>query len=170
MGRRHHRPDPPRVDADRGRPSATQLVAPRKGCPPWVGVAVALVVVYGILVGLTVALALSIAQFATILPDYQAKFDELVARGRELLDARGRRGRRSSGGAEHRRQPGFQRGFMVILDGTLSVFSGLAFVVTLLLFMAVDAVGYKRRFEILREERPISPRRSPRSPPAPGII
>ena len=45
--------------------------------------------VYGILVGLTVALALSIAQFATILPDYQAKFDELVARGREVLEARG---------------------------------------------------------------------------------
>ena len=60
----------------------------RKGFPPWVGVA-ALVVVYGILVGLTVALAVSIAQFATILPDYQAKFDELVARGREMLEARG---------------------------------------------------------------------------------
>ena len=33
----------------------------RKGCPSWVGVAAALVVVYGILVGLTVALALSVA-------------------------------------------------------------------------------------------------------------
>ena len=51
--------------------------------------AAALVVVYGILVGLTVALALSIAQFATILLYYQAKFDELVARGREVLEARG---------------------------------------------------------------------------------
>ncbi len=125
----------------------------RKGCPPWVGVAAALVVVYGILVGLTVALALSIAQFATILPDYQAKFDGLVARGRELLEARGV-------GADEVQEAlniDANRVFSMvsaILDSTLSVFSGLAFVITLLLFMAVDAVGYGRRFEILRRMRP----------------
>ena len=109
--------------------------------------------VYGILVGLTVALALSIAQFATILPDYQAKFDELVARGREMLEARGV-------GADEVQEAlniDANRVFSVvsaILDSTLSVFSGLAFVVTLLLFMAVDAVGYNRRFEILQRMRP----------------
>ncbi len=125
----------------------------RKGCPSWVGVAAALVVVYGILVGLTVALALSVAQFATILPDYRAKLDELLARGRELLEARGV-------GADEVQQAlniDANRVFSLvtaILDSTLSVFSGLAFVITLLLFMAVDAIGYNRRFEILQRMRP----------------
>ena len=81
----------------------------RKGYPSWVGVAAALVVVYGILVGVAVALALSIAQFATILPEYRAKFDELVARARELLEGAASE-RRSPTGTEHRRQPGLRRG------------------------------------------------------------
>jgi len=125
----------------------------RKGFPTWVAVAAVLAVVYGILLGLVVALALSIAQFATTLPTYQDKFDDLLAQARQLLEARG------IGQDEVQKALNIDadRVFNIvtaILDSTLGVFSGLVFVITLLLFMTVDAVSYDRRLSILQRMRP----------------
>lgn len=125
----------------------------RKGWPAWLCVVATLAVVYGILIGLVVALVVSIARFATILPAYQDKFNDLVAQGRQLLEARG------IGNDEVERALNIdaERVFSVvtaILDSTLGVFSGLVLVITLLLFMAADAVTYDRRLAILQRMRP----------------
>jgi predicted PurR-regulated permease PerM len=60
-----------------------------KGWPPCLCVVAALTVVYGILLGLMTALVISIARFATFLPAYKDKFDDLVTQGRQLLEDRG---------------------------------------------------------------------------------
>ena len=96
---------------------------------------------------------LSIARFATILPAYQEKFDDLVQQARQLLEARGV----GSGEVEKALNIDANRVFSIvtaILDSTLGVFSGVLFIVALLLFMATDAITYERRLEILQRMRP----------------
>jgi predicted PurR-regulated permease PerM len=125
----------------------------RKGVPAWVCVVATLSVVFGILLGLVAALVLSIARFATILPAYQEKFDDLVQQARQLLEARGV----GSGEVEKALNIDANRVFSIvtaILDSTLGVFSGVLFIVALLLFMATDAITYERRLEILQRMRP----------------
>lgn len=125
----------------------------RKGFPAWLAVIIGIIAVYSILLGLLAALVVSIARFATILPAYQDKFDELVAQARELLEARGI----GSDEVQAALNIDANRVFGVvsaILNSTLGVFSGVVFVITLLLFMAMDAMSYDRRFTILRRMRP----------------
>jgi AI-2 transport protein TqsA len=125
----------------------------RKGVPAWLCVVATLSVVFGILLGLVAALVLSIARFATILPAYQEKFDDLVQQARQLLEARGV----GSGEVEKALNIDANRVFSIvtaILDRTLGVFSGVLFIVALLLFMATDAITYERRLEILQRMRP----------------
>ena len=50
----------------------------RRGLPMWLATTITLIAVLGLIVGLAAALALSIAQLATILPDYEDGFAELV--------------------------------------------------------------------------------------------
>jgi AI-2 transport protein TqsA len=125
----------------------------RKGVPAWLCVVATLSVVFGILLGLVAALVLSIARFATILPAYQEKFDDLVQQARQLLEARGV----GAGEVEKALNIDANRVFSIvtaILDSTLGVFSGVLFIVALLLFMATDAITYERRLEILQRMRP----------------
>jgi AI-2 transport protein TqsA len=125
----------------------------RKGLPAWLAVVADLVVIYGILLALLAALVVSIARFATILPAYRDKFNDLVQQARQLLEARG------IGSDEVRKALNVDanRVFGIvtaILNSTLGVFSGVVFVITLLLFMAMDAMSYNQRFAILQGMRP----------------
>ena len=77
----------------------------------------------------------------------------LVQQARQLLEARGV----GSGEVEKALNIDANRVFSIvtaILDSTLGVFSGVLFIVALLLFMATDAITYERRLEILQRMRP----------------
>ena len=61
----------------------------RRGLPMWLAKTVTLIAVLGLIVGLAAAVALSIAQLATILPTYEDDFTELVANLRTWLASLG---------------------------------------------------------------------------------
>lgn len=129
----------------------------REGVPAWLCVAATLSVVFGILLGLVAALVLSIARFATILPAYQEKFDDLVQQARHLLEARGV----GSGEVEKALNIDANRVFSIvtaILDRTLGVFSGVLFIVALLLFMRRTRSPTSAGWRSCRECGPISRR------------
>lgn len=130
-----------------------QLWLRGRGWPSWACVITALVAIYGILIALVGGLVLSIARFATTLPTYQAKFDELIGQGQRILTEQGV----GQDQVQKALNVDTNRVFSVastLLGSTLSVMSALVFVVTLLLFVVIDAAGYERRHAALRALRP----------------
>lgn len=125
----------------------------RRGLPGWATLTIALTVIYAILLGLIAAMVVSVARFATILPQYQGKFDELLGQARQLLA--------QYGVGEQQVQKALNvdanRVFSVVgtaLGSTVSVLSALLLVATLALFMAADAAGYGRRLAVVERDRP----------------
>ncbi|MEU4311371.1 AI-2E family transporter [Nocardia sp. NPDC024068] len=126
----------------------------RRGLPPWLGMIVALVVVYLLLLGLVAALAVSVAQLATALPGYSDQFGDLLDQVRALLadfDIDKER-------IEHALS-GFDLGNAVgvlesLLRGLTGIFSDLVFILALLLFMAFDGMTIGRRTGALATMRP----------------
>jgi predicted PurR-regulated permease PerM len=116
-------------------------------------VTITLVVVIALILGLAAALALSVAQLATILPAYQDRFDQLVD------DLRG--GLASLGvGRDQIRAALDQISFGSIasllggvLAGLASTFSNLLFLLFVVAFMALDAVGFSGRLSRARRQR-----------------
>ena len=128
--------------------------AQKRGTPTWVVVLLTLTAVYAILIALITALALSVARLATILPSYTDRLADLLDRFRALV---------SSAGVDDSRIDSMLAdiniGTMVgyidgILAGLLGVVSNLAFLVALLLFMAVDGTSIARRMRIVQNARP----------------
>lgn len=126
----------------------------RSGRPAWLGMLVALVVVYLILLGLVAALAVSAAQLATALPDYSERFADLLVQVQDLLARLDIDKER----IDHALSS-FDLGKLVelledLLRGLAGAFSNLIFVVTLLLFMVFDGMSIGRRMNVLRSMRP----------------
>src|SRR4051794_16821552 len=129
-----------------------QAYVQRRGWPRWSGVLVGIVTVYTLLLSLTVALVAALARFATLLPEYEEKAQDLV---NNVTDALGNAG---VGSAEQDTvQNAFDLGKLAdvaldLLGGLASVASSLFFVVTLLLFMAMDAALLPRKLAVAGPE------------------
>ena len=127
--------------------------AARLGVPGWAGTLVGIIGVYLVLLGLTFAIVLAIARFATLLPDYEQQFNDLVADGLEKLQSFGVSQEQLDGLAD-----GMDLSQLVgvaesVLGGVLSLASNLFFIITLLLFMAIDAGNLPAKLEAVRTER-----------------
>ncbi|WP_329000142.1 AI-2E family transporter [Kribbella sp. NBC_00709] len=126
----------------------------RQGVKVWIASLTALVVVNAFLLGVAAALALSVAQLATLLPTYQDKFADLVDDVRGWLADRGV--------GDEQLQAALQKidlgKFFDVLQGWLSGFLGvisdLGFIVIVLFFMGLDASAFSDR---LREAARIRP-------------
>lgn len=124
----------------------------RRGLPSWVGVLLALGIVYVGLIGFTVALTVALARFATLLPSYEPEMERLLAAAVDWLSRQG------VGEAQIAEMlAGFDLDRLVSLAGSLvsglvGVLSGLFLVVTLVLFMVVDASGFSSRLRRLPAE------------------
>jgi AI-2 transport protein TqsA len=112
--------------------------------PGWAASLICVIAVYGLLLGFSIALLVATARFATLLPRYQAEFDDLLGDiGAWLADA--------GVGAE---QVGtlldtvdFGKLVAVIgslLGSVLDVLSSLIFILTLLLFLTMDASTFPK--------------------------
>jgi AI-2 transport protein TqsA len=124
-----------------------------RGFPTWAAVAAVLLAVYGILIGVVAALVVSLAKFATILPGYQEKFDQLLGQGRRLLEQFGV----GQDQVQKMLNVDANRVFSVVgpaLTGGMGVLSALLLIITLLLFMTLDATTYNRRMAIVERMRP----------------
>lgn len=121
----------------------------RRGIPRWVGSAAALTTVYAALIGFTVALTLAVAQFATLLPAYQDETNRMVDQLVAWLDRRG-----IGEGQIEQMVEGFDFNRVVgivgnIVSGLVDVLTGLFFVITLVLFMVIDASRFVDRLRML---------------------
>lgn len=121
--------------------------------PGWLQTSTVIVLVYGLLISLTLALVVSTARFATLLPTYQEDFAAWLADVRAWL---------LSVGVDQEQitamTSAFDLGHLAgalteFLGGLLDVLSSLLFVVTLLLFLALDGSWLPERLASVPPER-----------------
>lgn len=125
----------------------------RKGVPGWLATIAAIAAVYSILLSLVLALVLSTARLATLLPTYSDDFDDLVAHLQNMLADNGI-GPDQIHGLLSDLDAGTVFGLIDgLLEGALGVLSNLVFVLVLLLFMAVDGSSYSARMTALVRSR-----------------
>jgi predicted PurR-regulated permease PerM len=130
-----------------------QRVVARYGLPTWVGTLVGISGVYLLLLALSAALVIAVARFGTLLPEYQDEFNRLVASATDQLATYGVGDEQIDSIAA-----AFDVGQVVgvastVLSGLLSLSSNLLFIITLLLFMGVDATHIPQRLSEARAER-----------------
>lgn len=121
--------------------------------PRWLATLVGLVGVYLIVIGMGAVLAISVARLATILPTYQEEFDRLL---QTILDAMAGVGVGQAetvsalGDANLDKAVELVRG---LVGSLLGLASGLAFLVTVMLFMGLDAGRFSDRLLEVRGQR-----------------
>jgi AI-2 transport protein TqsA len=125
----------------------------RVGLPSWAATFSVIVVVYVLLVGLTLSLVVAAARFATLLPRYQEQLRSLVDDAVVWLDGVGV-GSEQVDVLTRALDPGQLVGFVgLLLGGTLEVLTSLFFIVTLLLFLALDAAWFPGRLSAASDLR-----------------
>jgi AI-2 transport protein TqsA len=125
----------------------------RLGVPEWVGSIVAIIVIYAVLIGLSIALLVSGARFAALLPSYQEEFEATMQDAFDWLTSLG------VDEAQIEEIAGaFDLGQILdllggLVTGLLGALSSLVFIVTLVLFMVFDASGFPKKLQQLPQER-----------------
>jgi predicted PurR-regulated permease PerM len=129
----------------------------RRGLPGWIGTVVGLVAVYAFLVGLAVSFGVAMARFAALLPSYQDEMSRWLDRTLAWLASLGLDQQQIESIAGQ-----VDVGKVVTLVGGLASsvlgwLSSLFFVVTLLLFMMIDAAGFGQKLlDLPAERRPLA--------------
>ena len=123
------------------------------GLPGWAGGLVTAVVIYAVLLSLTVAMVVAGARFATILPSYQSDLGRVVRDAVAWAEDWGVSQQQVQELVE-----ALDLGRMVgwvgdVIGGLVGVASSLIFVVTLVLFMAVDGGRFPATLRALPQER-----------------
>ncbi len=122
-----------------------RVYAQRRGWPGWTGFALGATIVYGVLIGLTLALVASMAKLATLLPTYKDDAADLLNDITGALDRFG-----VGEGEQQTVASSFDvekaTNFIVDILGNLAALSSdLFFIITLLFFMAIDASWFPSR-------------------------
>lgn len=138
----------------------TLLVHPMRGwlrsrhVPGWVAVTVCILTVYLLLLGLTATLVVATGRFATLLPTYEDRFQELVTDIFTRLNQFGVGDKQIEtflDSMDFSQVTGLVTG---LLGGLLDVGSNLAFICTLVLFMTFDAGRFPGNLAVIARERP----------------
>ena len=125
----------------------------RRRVPMWLAVTVTLVTVLALILGLAAALALSVAQLATILPTYQDSFNRLVDDLRGGLASLGVGRDQIRTIADQISVGSIASLLSGVLAGLASTFSNLLFLIFVVAFMGLDAVGFSSRLSRARGQR-----------------
>jgi AI-2 transport protein TqsA len=112
--------------------------------PGWLATTAVIVTVYAILLALILALVVSIAKLAELLPQYQDDLQALVSDATSQLEKFGVDNDQVTAITQALDPSGFVAFVTGIFSGLLSVVSDLFFLVTLLLFLAVDGAAFPR--------------------------
>jgi AI-2 transport protein TqsA len=126
----------------------------RRGLPMWLATTITVIAVLGLIVGLAAAFALSIARLATILPTYEDRFAELVANVQTWLASLGVGREEVQAVLDQISLSKIAELAADILAGVATTFSNLLFLLFVIAFMALDAVGFASRLSRIRRERP----------------
>lgn len=117
----------------------------RWGAKPWAALLLTLVTIYLILIGLAAAAAFSLARLATELPQYKGRGQELIDNVSQTLSNLGIGSQQINAALGSIDIDKVVSELLNILDGLLAVTGSLVLVVTVLFFMALDAVGFTAR-------------------------
>ncbi len=126
----------------------------RRGWPRWIGMLGALVAVYAILLGLVGALAVSVAQFATLLPQYSDDAQKMLDAISDQLSQWGIGSdqiQNALSGIDFGKAVGYAES---VVSSLLGVFSNLVLILALLLFMAFDGMSMHERLAVVTRHRP----------------
>jgi AI-2 transport protein TqsA len=125
----------------------------RRGVPQWLALTITLLTVFAVVLGLAASFAVSVAQLATLLPTYQARFTTLVADVQAWLMS-------VSVGPEQvqvaldRISLGNLVGLLLgLLSGLAATFSDLLFLLLVVAFMGLDSVHFSRRLAQIAPQR-----------------
>jgi AI-2 transport protein TqsA len=126
----------------------------RHHIPTWLALLLTMLVTYGSLLALAGALWVSVAQLATLLPQYQAKFTDLVDQISTWLQQLGVTQSQITS-ALGKLDPGSIVGALQgVLTGTAGVLAALVLLVALLFFLIIESASYPRRFALAQAQRP----------------
>jgi AI-2 transport protein TqsA len=126
----------------------------RRGAPMWLAVTVTLVTLLGVILSLAASLALAVGQLATILPAYQDRFTALVNDLRAWLGSLGVGPDQLHAALDKIDFANVAAVVTALLAGLLSAFSNMLFLIFVVAFMALDAVGFSSRLARVRRQRP----------------
>ena len=128
-------------------------MASSRGLPSWLTSLICIVVVYALLIGLSVALVVATARFATLLPTYKEQFADLLNGIGDWLAGLGV-GQKEINDLVDAVDPGqLAAVFAGFLGGLLGVLSDLVFILTLVFFLTVDAGSFANQLASTGETR-----------------
>ena len=125
----------------------------RWGLPGWVSTTLLVLAVYGVLVVLAGVVVVSVAQLATLLPSYAAEFNALLGSATAELARFGvgaAQLRELAGTLNYGRVIGVVSGLLLGLTGLLG---NLVFLLSLLLFLSIEASAAGTRLALIARDR-----------------
>ncbi len=125
----------------------------RIGVPSWAATTTLVLVVYGVLVLLAGVVVVSVARLATILPLYAANANALIASVTSALAEFGvgiGQVRALAATLNYGKVLGLVSGLLL---GVTSLLGNLVFLLSLLLFLSIEASGARTRLELIAEDR-----------------
>lgn len=132
-------------------PLLTFLV--RHKIPKWLAGLVCLIVVYIVVLGLMGALALSIAQLIIVMPDYTDKFVNLYNETITWLTSLGLNAQQLQTALDRFDPTTLIPAATSVLSSTLNATSTLVFLLTVLVFIVMDAGDFPHRMELAAKQR-----------------
>jgi AI-2 transport protein TqsA len=126
----------------------------KHGWPAWSGTLVGIVAVYVLLLALSAAIVVATARFATLLPQYKSDFNDLVQDGAAKLKSLGIGQSQIDSISNSFNASQLVTAAEHVLQDFLSLAGNLFFVVTLLLFLGIDATHFPEKLNANRAERP----------------
>lgn len=126
----------------------------RRGAPAWAAALTTIALVYAILVGMIVALVVSAAQLAEIVPKYSAQFVQLVQDAGAKLESLGVQQDQVESAAKGLDPSVVLSLVTKLAGGAISVISLVVFIATLVLFIGFDATKFPSTLSQARHERP----------------
>lgn len=124
-----------------------------RGLPSWAATIVLVLAVYGVLIALTAVVVVSIARLATVLPGYAGEVNELVTSVTAVLTRFGvgvDQIRAVAATLNYGKLVGLVGGLLL---GLTTLLGNLVFLLSLLLFLSIEASGIAARLALLAEDR-----------------
>jgi len=126
----------------------------RHGAPSWLATVLLVLLIYVLAAALVLVLVVSVAQLAALLPTYAARADDMVAQVTSLLSRWGVSVadlRPASDALDFDRLVGYAR---TVLSSVTNVGTNVLFVLSLLLFLSLEAATAGDRQQAVAAERP----------------
>jgi predicted PurR-regulated permease PerM len=122
--------------------------------PRWLAVTLTMLVTYVALLALSAALVLSVARLATLLPNYETQFNDLVDQTTGWLGEMGVTQEQINAVVSQLDLNSLVGALQQVLIGIAGVVSDLGFILVLLFFLIIDSSTFPQRLALATAQRP----------------